>query len=61
MLSPICAWLAVRGLVVIADPWDVTPAVVLGLAVLFWVLIAIMSLINLNIKNWPEAGAGDKK
>ena len=37
MLSPICAWLAVRGLVVIANPLDVMPAVVLGLAVLFWV------------------------
>ena len=37
MLSPICAWLAVRGLVVIENPWDLIPAVVLGLAVLFWV------------------------
>lgn len=37
MLSPICVWLAVRGLVVIANPLDVMPAVVLGLAVLFWV------------------------
>jgi 4-hydroxybenzoate polyprenyltransferase len=37
MLSPICVWLALRGLVVIANPLDVMPAVVLGLAVLFWV------------------------
>ncbi len=37
LLSPICAWLAVRGLVVIENPRDVMPAVVLGLAVLFWV------------------------
>ncbi len=37
MLAPICVWLAVRGLVVVADPADLIPAVVLGLAVLFWV------------------------
>lgn len=37
MLAPICAWLAVRGLVVVDQPMDVLPAVVLGLAVLFWV------------------------
>ncbi|MFK7766306.1 MAG: UbiA-like polyprenyltransferase [Mariniblastus sp.] len=37
MLAPICAWFAVRGLVVIDNPMDVAPAVVLGLAVLFWV------------------------
>ncbi len=37
MLSPICAWLAIRGLVVIETPLDMLPAVVLGLAVLFWV------------------------
>lgn len=37
MLAPICAWLAVRGLVVIENPLDLLPAVVLGLAVLFWV------------------------
>jgi 4-hydroxybenzoate polyprenyltransferase len=37
MLSPICAWLAIRGLLVVADPADLMPAVVLGLAVLFWV------------------------
>lgn len=37
MLAPICAWLGVRGLVVVENPFDVAPAVVLGLAVLFWV------------------------
>jgi len=37
MLAPICAWLGVRGLVVIENPFDVVPSVVLGLAVLFWV------------------------
>ena len=37
MLSPICAWLAVRGLVVAANPIDVLPAAMLGLAILFWV------------------------
>lgn len=37
MLSPICAWVAVRGLVVIESPADVLPAVLLGLVVLFWV------------------------
>jgi len=37
MLAPICAWVALRGNQVIANPWDLTPAVVLGLAVLFWV------------------------
>jgi 4-hydroxybenzoate polyprenyltransferase len=37
MLSPVCAWLAIRGLVVVQQPFDMLPAVVLGLAVLFWV------------------------
>ena len=37
MLAPICTWLAVRGLVVVDNPADLVPAVVLGLAVLFWV------------------------
>lgn len=36
-LAPVCAWIAVRGTEVIANPSDITPAVVLGLAVLFWV------------------------
>ena len=37
MLAPICAWIAIRGLVVIENPEDLAPAVILGLAVLFWV------------------------
>ena len=37
MLAPICVWLAIRGMIVLADPLDVLPAVLLGLAVLFWV------------------------
>ncbi|WP_202907544.1 UbiA-like polyprenyltransferase [Mariniblastus fucicola] len=37
MLAPICAWVAIRGLVVMNNPADVTPAVLIGLAVLFWV------------------------
>ena len=37
MLSPICAWLAIRGGEVIQHPRDLLPAVIVGLAVLFWV------------------------
>jgi len=37
MLSPVCAWLAIRGLVVVENPADLLPALVLGLAVMFWV------------------------
>jgi 4-hydroxybenzoate polyprenyltransferase len=37
MLAPICAWIAVRGEVVMQDPADLLPAVVLGGAVLLWV------------------------
>lgn len=37
MLSPVCAWLAVRGLIVVAHPFDLVPAAILGLAILFWV------------------------
>ena len=36
-LAPICAWVAIRGLIVIGQPEDLAPAVILGLAVLFWV------------------------
>jgi 4-hydroxybenzoate polyprenyltransferase len=36
-LAPICTWLAIRGMVFIKDPMDVAPAIVLGLAVMFWV------------------------
>lgn len=37
-LSPVCAWLAVRGEVVTADPTDIGPAVGLALALAFWVM-----------------------
>ncbi len=37
MLAPLCAWIAVRGEIVMADPSDMVPAIVLGLAVMFWV------------------------
>jgi 4-hydroxybenzoate polyprenyltransferase len=37
MLAPICAWVAIRGLVVIEQPSDLLPSVILGLAVMFWV------------------------
>jgi 4-hydroxybenzoate polyprenyltransferase len=37
MLAPVCAWLAIRGEQVMADPADLLPALVLGTAVLLWV------------------------
>jgi 4-hydroxybenzoate polyprenyltransferase len=37
MLSPIAAWIAVRGQFVLNNPVDLLPAVNLGLAVLMWV------------------------
>jgi len=37
MLAPLCAWIAVRGDVVMANPADLLPAVIIGLAVLAWV------------------------
>ncbi len=36
-LSPVAAWIAIRGEIVLRDPADVLPAVVLGGAVLTWV------------------------
>lgn len=36
-LSPVAAWIAIRGEAVLADPLDLLPAVVLGTAVLAWV------------------------
>jgi 4-hydroxybenzoate polyprenyltransferase len=36
-LSPIAAWIAIRGEAVMANPFDLMPAVVLGGAVLAWV------------------------
>jgi len=37
MLAPLCTWIAIRGEAVMASPADVLPALVLGLAVMFWV------------------------
>ncbi len=37
MLAPISAWIAIRGEVLMSDPMDIAPAVLLGTAVLFWV------------------------
>jgi 4-hydroxybenzoate polyprenyltransferase len=37
MLSPICAWIAIRGELVMGDPADLIPSVCLGFAVLLWV------------------------
>ena len=36
-LAPIAAWIAIRGEAVLANPFDLLPAVVLGVAVLTWV------------------------
>ncbi|MEQ8850093.1 UbiA-like polyprenyltransferase [Botrimarina sp.] len=36
-LSPVAAWIAIRGEAVLADPADLLPAAVLGAAVLAWV------------------------
>jgi 4-hydroxybenzoate polyprenyltransferase len=36
-LSPVAAWIAIRGDVVLAHPFDLLPAVVLGAAVMAWV------------------------
>jgi 4-hydroxybenzoate polyprenyltransferase len=37
MLAPVCAWIAIRGEAVSANPADLLPALVLGGAVLLWV------------------------
>jgi 4-hydroxybenzoate polyprenyltransferase len=37
MLAPVCAWIAIRGLEVWVHPNDLTPAAILGAAVLLWV------------------------
>lgn len=37
MLAPICAWIALRGEIVMQVPSDILPAVLLGLTVLLWV------------------------
>jgi 4-hydroxybenzoate polyprenyltransferase len=36
-LSPICAWVAIRGETVLANPADLLPAISLALAIAFWV------------------------
>ena len=36
-LSPVCAWVALRGETVLANPMDLLPAVCLGAAIAFWV------------------------
>ena len=37
MLAPVCAWIALRGEVLLSTPLDILPAVLLGAAVLLWV------------------------
>lgn len=37
MLAPICAWIAVRGEIVLQTPSDLVPALLLGAAVMLWV------------------------
>ena len=37
MLAPICAWIALRGESVQSNPWDILPALSLGVAVFLWV------------------------
>ncbi|MEX2140867.1 MAG: UbiA-like polyprenyltransferase [Pirellulales bacterium] len=37
MFAPVCAWIALRGEAVLANPLDLIPAAVLGGAVLLWV------------------------
>ena len=37
MLAPVCAWIAIRGEVLLVQPADILPAVLLGAAVLAWV------------------------
>lgn len=37
MLAPVCAWIALRGEILLVAPLDLLPALILGLAVLAWV------------------------
>ncbi|MEX0819887.1 MAG: UbiA-like polyprenyltransferase, partial [Pirellulaceae bacterium] len=37
MLAPVCAWIALRGEILLENPADVLPAVCLGCGVLLWV------------------------
>ncbi|MGL4512884.1 MAG: 4-hydroxybenzoate octaprenyltransferase [Lacipirellulaceae bacterium] len=36
-LSPVAAWIAIRGEGVLVDPWDLLPSAILGAAVVAWV------------------------
>lgn len=36
-LSPVCAWVAIRGEVLGAEPMDILPALILGIAIALWV------------------------
>ena len=37
MLAPVSTWIALRGEILLSDPLDILPAVILGLGVLLWV------------------------
>jgi 4-hydroxybenzoate polyprenyltransferase len=37
MLAPVCAWIALRGIAVYEQPWDLLPAALLGLGIFTWV------------------------
>ncbi len=37
MLAPVCVWIALRGQILLSQPTDILPAVMLGAAVLAWV------------------------
>ena len=37
MLAPLATWIAIRGPIVLATPYDLTPAILLGVGVLLWV------------------------
>lgn len=37
LLAPVCAWIAIRGTVLMETPSDIWPALALGMAVLLWV------------------------
>src|SRR5262245_25919460 len=37
MLAPVCVWIALRGDLLLADPEDILPSLLLGVAVLTWV------------------------
>lgn len=37
MAAPVCAWIALRGLILLQAPLDILPALILGLCVFLWV------------------------